>query len=87
MRPRPPCFGCNIRSELCHGSCEGYKAFRAELERVKAEERKTNPVDKYTIEQIYKRTRYNFIKGEKQNRKRFLKEVRTWLTKKKHRLM
>lgn len=71
MRPLPPCKGCEFRSELCHGKCEGYKAFKSELERVKAEERKTNPADEYTTEQIYKRIRYNFIKGEKRNRKRF----------------
>lgn len=40
MRPLPPCKGCEFRSELCHGKCEGYKAFKAELERLKAEERK-----------------------------------------------
>lgn len=67
----PPCKGCEFRSEFCHGKCEGYKAFKAELERLKAEERKNNPSAEYATEQIYKRIRYNFMKTEKRNRKRF----------------
>lgn len=63
MRPLPPCKGCEFRSELCHGSWEGYKAFKVELERVKAEERKTNPADEYITKQIHKRIRYNSYKG------------------------
>ena len=29
---KPPCHGCNIRSPTCHGTCEKYKAFAAEIE-------------------------------------------------------
>lgn len=71
MRPLPPCKGCEFRSELCHGSCTGYKAFKAELERLKAEERKNNPSYEYDSEQIQKRMHRNFMKTEKRNRKRF----------------
>nr|DAH81310.1 MAG TPA: hypothetical protein [Bacteriophage sp.] len=71
MRPLPPCLGCEFRSELCHGSCTAYKTFKTELERLKAEERKSNPADKYASEQIYKRMHRNFMKTEKRNRKRF----------------
>lgn len=71
MRPLPPCKGCEFRSELCHGKCEGYKAFKAELERLKAEERKNTPYAEYASEQIQKRMRRNFMEIEKRNRKRF----------------
>lgn len=71
MRLIPPCLGCDSRSELCHGSCTEYKAFKAELERLKAEERKNNPSAEYASEQILKRMRRNFMKTEKRNRKRF----------------
>lgn len=71
MRPLSPCKGCELRSEFCHGKCEGYKAFRAELERLKAEKRKNNPSDEYASEQIQKCMHRNFMKTEKQNRKQF----------------
>lgn len=71
MRPLPPCKGCEFRSEFCHGKCEGYKAFKAELEQLKAEERKNNPSAEYASEQIQKRMHRNFMKTEKRNRKRF----------------
>lgn len=71
MRPLPPCKGCEFRSEFCHGKCEGYKAFKAELEQLKAEERKNTPSYEYASEQIQKRMHRNFMKTEKRNRKRF----------------
>lgn len=71
MRLIPPCLGCDSRSELCHGSCTEYKAFKDELERVKAEERKNIPAEEYTSEKILKRMHHNFMKTEKRNRKRF----------------
>ena len=71
MRPLPPCLGCDSRSELCHGSCTEYKAFKDELEMVKAEERKNITAEEYTSEKILKRMHHNFMKTEKRNRKRF----------------
>lgn len=70
MRPHAPCLGCESRSELCHGSCTAYKAFKVELERVKAEERKVHPADAYESEQIWKRVRRNLM-SERRNRKQF----------------
>nr|DAH42968.1 MAG TPA: hypothetical protein [Caudoviricetes sp.] len=67
----PPCKGCEFRSELCHGSCTEYKAFKDELERVKAEERKRSPAEEYASKQILKHMHCNFMKTEKRNRKRF----------------
>lgn len=71
MRPKSPCKGCEFRSELCHGKCEEYKAFKAEIERLKAEECKNTPFYEYASEQIQKRMHRNFMKTEKRNRKRF----------------
>ena len=71
MRPLPPCLGCDSRSELCHGSCTEYKAFKEELERVKAAEHKRSPAEEYDLEQIQKHMHRNFMKTEKRNRKRF----------------
>lgn len=71
MRPLPHCLGCDSRSELCHGSCTGYKAFKDEFERVKTEERKNIQAEEYASEQIQKRMHRNFMKTEKRNRKRF----------------
>ena len=41
MRKKPPCMNCPDRELNCHGSCEKYKGWRAELNeinRVRAEE-------------------------------------------------
>ena len=36
QRIKPPCIGCTDRVSGCHGRCEGYKNYRAELEATKA---------------------------------------------------
>ena len=32
--PRGPCYGCEERHEACHGHCERYKAWKADLDRL-----------------------------------------------------
>lgn len=32
MDNKTPCYGCERRKPLCHGSCEDYKAFAQEKE-------------------------------------------------------
>ena len=34
---KPPCKGCEDRAVGCHGSCERYKQYKAELAAAKAE--------------------------------------------------
>lgn len=71
MRPLSPCLGCEFRYELCHGSCTSYKTFKTELERVKAEERKSNPADEYVSDKVKGVMRRNFLKYDKPNRKHY----------------
>lgn len=58
MRPKPPCLGCEMRSIFCHGSCEAYRNFKSETERLKAEKHKNSLIDRYVTEHIRKRFRY-----------------------------
>ena len=65
------CKGCPSRSPSCHSTCETYKQFRSDLDKTKAEQRKSSPIYGYTCEQIEKNKRYNFLKTDKRNRKRY----------------
>ncbi len=33
MIPKPPCHGCHERTLTCHGFCQQYKIYKAELEK------------------------------------------------------
>ena len=37
IRNESPCLGCENRHIGCHGKCDSYKEFRAELDRINAE--------------------------------------------------
>lgn len=39
-REEPPCYHCEDRAIGCHGSCEKYKAWKSEVDRVNDNRRK-----------------------------------------------
>lgn len=44
---KPPCGGCRIRAAGCHGSCEAYLAYKAELAayRAKRDAQRAGPLE------------------------------------------
>ena len=46
MSEKTPCYGCERRTPLCHGSCEDYKRFSQEREKeLEAIRKKRNEED------------------------------------------
>lgn len=57
MNNKPPCKGCQQRSETCHTTCEGYISFKKEREAIqhaKNMERTAEPT--YLENLIYKKS-------------------------------
>lgn len=44
---KTPCMNCEARRRECHADCEAYLAFRARIESIKAEYRKTIPLNEF----------------------------------------
>lgn len=57
-----PCKGCEERHEACHGTCERYKAWRAELDRIKEnaykEKKRYDTMSAASKREIWRNARY-----------------------------
>lgn len=53
---KPPCVECERRSPACWGSCDQYKAWKAEKDAAKKMlvEKKTHPAEMYHAEAVIK---------------------------------
>ena len=66
MSDKTPCYGCERRKPLCHGSCEEYKAF-AQARADKAEEIRKQKADEAMVTQVFINSIKKTTKGKNAN--------------------
>lgn len=63
-----PCKGCEARRSACHDGCEPYKAWKAEVDRIHANERHEKDLEAGTMR--HKPSQEIFIDGTGRKRKK-----------------
>lgn len=63
---KPPCVECERRSPACWGSCDQYKAWKAQLQATKDAKKRLNHVEDYHAVSVEKaRKRNKHLYGQK----------------------